>query len=46
MRSSTHRVLLIDALSFRPKLLVLDEPLSGLDPLVRDEVIDRRTARA
>lgn len=34
------KVLLIGALSFRPKLLVLDEPLSGLDPLVRDEVID------
>jgi ABC-2 type transport system ATP-binding protein len=28
------------ALSFRPKLLVLDEPLSGLDPLVRDEFIE------
>ena len=27
------------ALPFRPKLLVLDEPLSGLDPLARDEVI-------
>jgi ABC-2 type transport system ATP-binding protein len=24
---------------FRPKLLVLDEPLSGLDPLARDELI-------
>jgi ABC-2 type transport system ATP-binding protein len=27
------------ALPFRPKLLVLDEPLSGLDALARDEVI-------
>ena len=29
------------ALSFRPTLLVLDEPLTGLDPLARDEFIDR-----
>jgi ABC-2 type transport system ATP-binding protein len=28
------------ALPFRPKLLVLDEPLSGLDPLVRDEFMN------
>jgi ABC-2 type transport system ATP-binding protein len=28
------------ALPFRPKLLVLDEPFSGLDPLVRDEVME------
>ena len=27
------------ALPFRPTLLVLDEPLSGLDPLVRDEFL-------
>jgi ABC-2 type transport system ATP-binding protein len=28
------------ALPYRPKLLVLDEPLSGLDPLVRDEFME------
>lgn len=28
------------ALSFRPRLLVLDEPLGALDPLVRDEFLD------
>ena len=32
--------LLVGALAFRPKLLVLDEPLSGLDTLVRDEVVN------
>ena len=27
------------SLAYRPKVLVLDEPFSGLDPLVRDELI-------
>src|SRR5688572_455630 len=30
----------VGALAFRPKLLVLDEPLSGLDTLIRDEVVN------
>jgi ABC-2 type transport system ATP-binding protein len=34
------------ALSFRPKLLILDEPLSGLDPLVRDEVMSGMLSQA
>jgi ABC-2 type transport system ATP-binding protein len=29
------------ALPFRPTLLVLDEPFSGLDPLVRDEFMEK-----
>lgn len=34
------KALLVGALAFHPKLLVLDEPLSGLDTLVRDEVVN------
>ncbi len=34
------------ALCFRPKLLVLDEPFSGLDPLVRDELMERLLQQA
>jgi ABC-2 type transport system ATP-binding protein len=34
------------ALPFRPKLLVLDEPFSGLDPLVRDEFMENLLRQA
>ena len=34
------------ALPFRPKLLVLDEPFSGMDPLVRDEFMGRLLEQA
>lgn len=40
------KVALACALSFRPKLLVLDEPFSGLDPLVRDELMERLLSQA
>ena len=34
------------ALAYRPSLIVLDEPFSGLDPLVRDELIEGLLDRA
>jgi ABC-2 type transport system ATP-binding protein len=34
------KTMLAGVLAFRPAVLVLDEPLSGLDPLVRDEVLE------
>ena len=38
-RGQRMKTALIAALAYRPELLILDEPFSGLDPLVRDEFI-------
>lgn len=38
-RGQRMKAALLSTLSYRPELLVLDEPFSGLDPLVRDEFI-------
>jgi ABC-2 type transport system ATP-binding protein len=38
-RGMRMKAALMSNLSFRPELLVLDEPFSGLDPLVRDDFI-------
>ncbi len=38
-RGTRMKAALLSSLAYRPELLVLDEPFSGLDPLVRDEFI-------
>ncbi len=38
-RGMRMKAAFLTSLSYRPALLVLDEPFSGLDPLVRDELI-------
>jgi len=38
-RGMRMKAALASALAFHPRLLVLDEPLSGLDPLVRDDLM-------
>ena len=38
-RGTRMKALLASVMAYRPKLLVLDEPFSGLDPLTREELI-------
>jgi ABC-2 type transport system ATP-binding protein len=40
------KVALTCALSYRPKLLVMDEPFGGLDPLVREELLEKLLEQA
>lgn len=39
-RGVRMKAALLSSLAYRPRLLVLDEPFAGLDPLVRDEFIE------
>lgn len=39
-KGMTQRTALAHALAIKPRILVLDEPLSGLDPVGRKEVVD------
>lgn len=45
-RGMKMKAALASVLAYRPELIVLDEPFSGLDPLVRDEFIESLLARA
>jgi ABC-2 type transport system ATP-binding protein len=39
-RGMKVKAALVSVLAFRPRLLILDEPFSGLDALVRDEIVE------
>jgi len=45
-RGMLMKTALAASLAYRPRLLVMDEPFSGLDPLVREELIEGLAASA
>lgn len=45
-RGVRMKAALVSSLAYHPKLIVLDEPFGGLDPLVRDELIEGMLERA
>jgi ABC-2 type transport system ATP-binding protein len=45
-RGMRMKLAFASSLAYRPRLIVLDEPFSGLDPLVRDEIIEGLLERA
>ncbi len=45
-RGMKMKLALATALAFHPRLIVLDEPFGGLDPLVRDQLIESLLERA
>jgi ABC-2 type transport system ATP-binding protein len=45
-RGMRMKAALASALAYHPKLIVLDEPFTGLDPLVRDELIQSLLERS
>src|SRR5205814_57565 len=45
-RGMKMKLALASALAFHPRLIVLDEPFGGLDPLVRDQLIESLLERA
>lgn len=45
-RGMKMKVALASSMAYHPRLIVLDEPFGGLDPLVRDELIEALLERA